>query len=449
MLRSWHAVVRGLMVPLVLPAAAIGCSDSTAINDSGQLSIVHAPDTAGAPGWRLRDTIVVKLTDEEGEPLSGAMIQWSIRLGGGAVEPLADTTDAGGKAAALWTLGDHGLNRLRASSPAGDSVTFDVNASAFRVDAFDSDYKLGCGLLAGAIWCWGGQWGFNNSSSVAPLVQGFLAGGGRAAELVDDSRQYTQIAVDGGGPAFCALDTGGKPWCGLVDWTDPERPRFVVSEAVGMPSLFTIVNVDGSSSGRVFCGLATADSTVWCLEAGEEAHAVAGSPALAALVAGNDWYCGIRADSMAVCWGEGPLGDGKTQSSTVPVPVAGDHRFTKLRAEYAYVCGLTDQAEVFCWTADEAPSLTASDVNDLAIDGDLIMVLQGHTVKDVPGPRNSSVPIQPLTGLDGLPVAELGRGSMSCVRLVDGEIYCWDELWINSTLMLVFSYTPVDSPASN
>lgn len=62
--------------------------------------------------------------------------------------------------------------------------------------------------------------------------------------------------------------------------------------------------------------------------------------------------CGITPAGAAYCWGDntfGQLGDGTTQSTTVPVPVTGGHVFTAISAGPLFTCGLTSSGAAWCW----------------------------------------------------------------------------------------------------
>lgn len=73
------------------------------------------------------------------------------------------------------------------------------------------------------------------------------------------------------------------------------------------------------------------------------------APPFDTLVAAGFYTCGLTSAGEAYCWGHNgysELGDGnQPENSTVPVPVAGGHRFIMLTPR----CGLTADGEVYCW----------------------------------------------------------------------------------------------------
>ncbi len=75
-------------------------------------------------GVTLPDSIVVRVVDQNGSPMAGQQVVWSVTGGGGSVTPGAVTTDRYGKARAVWTLGSApGTNEVQASI-AGLSAVF-------------------------------------------------------------------------------------------------------------------------------------------------------------------------------------------------------------------------------------------------------------------------------------------------------------------------------------
>jgi hypothetical protein len=191
------------------------------------------------------------------------------------------------------------------------------------------------------------------------------------------------------------------------------------------------------------------------------AAAVPASPALENLhissSAASPFYCGLRADSVGVCWGAGPLGDGTSSSSTTPVVVSGDHRFQDLAVGDGFACGLTAAGEVWCWGKDWVngvggapdllePVLAVSGASEIAANDIFSVALKSGEMIAWEGAGFDAMPLPGFTdiaGLDGLSVAGFALNSNSCVRLTDRQIYCWDKMWNGSTAAKFDLYTPV------
>lgn len=71
-----------------------------------EVSAVSGDSQSGAPGETLGDPLVVNVTDASGDPVPGVLVSWAVAGAGGALEPLAETTNDQGNAAAVWTLGE-------------------------------------------------------------------------------------------------------------------------------------------------------------------------------------------------------------------------------------------------------------------------------------------------------------------------------------------------------
>jgi alpha-tubulin suppressor-like RCC1 family protein len=111
--------------------------------------------------------------------------------------------------------------------------------------------------------------------------------------------------------------------------------------------------------------------------------------------AGGLHTCGVTSSS-AYCWGSGPLGDGSTASSSVPVAVTGGLTFSEVTAGAFVSCGLTTTAAPYCWGYLEASS-------------------------------SSSVPV-PVRGGHGFSVLTIGDGygpGHACGLTTSGAAYCW------------------------
>ncbi len=345
MIPSRHA---GLM--LIAMLSTVACNDQTTEPLPADLVIVQAPSTVGAPGWELIDTLIVRAVDPSGAPRAGVEVTWVVRQGGGSIAPTTDETDADGLAKAVWTLGStSGVNRVRAGTLEGAQANFESTGEAFRVDRLSAEDGFACGLRAGALWCWGAPfWGNSSPVSVAPN-----AGANFTPGLVDDTHHFVDLAV--AGPSVCGLDGVGMVWCATAQSPTPTQISDLpaIRQIAGALLGFTYLR------SPQYCGSAAADSTAWCWTLASPPSQVIASPALraiwlsrgnafgAAVVPYGDYRaCGLQADSVAVCWGVGPAGDGPVGSGMdSAVVVSGGHRFVELVVGDRFSCGRTTGEE--------------------------------------------------------------------------------------------------------
>ena len=59
------------------------------------------------------------------------------------------------------------------------------------------------------------------------------------------------------------------------------------------------------------------------------------------------------------------------------------------------------------------------------------------------GVNGGGNPMTPLASVSHLPVSDLASNDTSCLRLVDGQVYCFDEIWVNSSTVDIDRYAPV------
>jgi PKD repeat protein len=100
--------------------------------DAKGIAVASGDDQSGAAGSKLRQPLVVQVTDPFGNPISGVPIDWSAG-GGGSVSDASNTTDENGLASVERTLGPAaGQQTTQASSQglAGSPVTFTHTATA-------------------------------------------------------------------------------------------------------------------------------------------------------------------------------------------------------------------------------------------------------------------------------------------------------------------------------
>ena len=89
---------------------------------------VSGDNQNGTPGSRLSNPFVVEAQDEDGEPIEGVRVAFSVTAGGGSLSETSDVTDEDGHAQTTLTLGSApGVNSVRASVSDVDPVTFSTS----------------------------------------------------------------------------------------------------------------------------------------------------------------------------------------------------------------------------------------------------------------------------------------------------------------------------------
>lgn len=93
------------------------------------LRYVSGDAQQAAPGDPLAEPLVVEVINGDGDPVEGETVTFRVRSGGGAAAPESAATDANGRSATSWTLGDRaGLQTLEASIASGGHVLFTAMA---------------------------------------------------------------------------------------------------------------------------------------------------------------------------------------------------------------------------------------------------------------------------------------------------------------------------------
>ncbi|HUF35812.1 MAG TPA: Ig-like domain-containing protein [Gemmatimonadales bacterium] len=121
-----------VLVPEGRTPVETGFSVSAVAASANGLRVVSGADQTALAGEVLPDPLVVEVTDAFGNPIEGVTITWTPE-GGGSVSAATATTDAGGVASVVRTLGStSGLQRTLASSEglAGSPAVFLHTAAA-------------------------------------------------------------------------------------------------------------------------------------------------------------------------------------------------------------------------------------------------------------------------------------------------------------------------------
>jgi hypothetical protein len=115
-----HPVGTSASLTATFTATAVAGAGSTITLDSGD-------GQTGSVGSALPESLVVKVADGFGNPVSGVAVQWSVLSGGGSISPETSTSGDDGRAAAERVLGPgSGIQTAQASASgfSGSPVTF-------------------------------------------------------------------------------------------------------------------------------------------------------------------------------------------------------------------------------------------------------------------------------------------------------------------------------------
>lgn len=121
--RFWRAAL--------LTAVLAGCdADAVSPDRAAALRSVAGADQAALPGETLPEPLRVRVEDAAGNPVRGAVVQWTVALGGGALDVAQSETDGEGYASVVWTLGAaSGEQRVEARVPGAAPVIFGALAT--------------------------------------------------------------------------------------------------------------------------------------------------------------------------------------------------------------------------------------------------------------------------------------------------------------------------------
>ncbi|PTL59482.1 Ig-like domain-containing protein [Paraconexibacter algicola] len=233
-----------------------------------------------------------------------------------------------------------------------------------------------------------------------------------SAAQLDAGASHTCAVRDGGVVCLGANDAGQLGDGSLTSSSEPVSVR--------LPAGRTATAV--SAGGQHSCAILD-DGSARCWGAGGSGQLGAGtrrgSPTSVAVQlpagrtaravdAGAEHTCAILDDGAAVCWGEGEsgrLGNGTTDSSSVPVPVQlpAGRTATAITAGFSHSCAILDDGGAVCWGAN------------------VVGQLGNGTTSRSPVP----VPV-PVALPAGRTATAISVGnSHSCAILDDDRVVCW------------------------
>ena len=439
-------------------------ASSAAPNVPTAVIVIGGNGQRGPVGLTLSESLVVRVTDQDGINVAGVTVTWTVTGGGGSLSPGGSITNTAGITKAAWTLGAATGPQGTAASVAGVAPA-PFSATAFTPFVFSTVSSGGiyldahtCGITeAGETYCWGaGGYGrLGNGSTGSSAIPVRVSGG------------LTFTSVTAGGYHTCALTSGGQAYCwgrnnagqlGNGSTTDAATP-------VLLSGGLTFVSLDAgayntcgvTSSGAAYCWGANTDGQ---LGDGSTTSRLAAVPVTGGLTfstvsaGGNteqSHTCGVTTTGAAYCWGKNGFGQlGSSSSSTAPVAVSGGLSFETVDAGGYHTCGRATSGTIYCWGYNFYGQLgngsTASSSMPVAVSGGIAFAFVriggwtscgatstgagycwgwGHYGARGDG-LGTDVQTTPTPILGGLAFARVTPGSyQNCGRTTTGKAYCW------------------------
>jgi alpha-tubulin suppressor-like RCC1 family protein len=302
----------------------------------------------------------------------------------------------------------------------GVSVSAEITvASLMPIASVSAAFYHTCAVTpGGTAYCWG-----SNSS-------GALGDGTR-----DDSSMPVSVS---GGLSFASITTGEHHTCGVttadVAYCWGRNLFGQIGDGTTIDTTMPVQVADGlafrslsagedhtcglATSGLVYCWgrnhagqLGSDSSPDTCGDSREPCSTrpvpVSGGLTFAAVSAFSHGHsCGIDTGGEAYCWGynsDGQLGDGSTEASPIPIPVAGGLNFEATAVGFLHTCGATSNGTAYCWGMNWYGELG-----------------------DGTAERHNRLTPTPVVGDRAF--ASISAGAYhTCGLTTDGRAYCWGQ----------------------
>jgi hypothetical protein len=205
------ASVAGVATPVVFTTTALAGPPTA-------LAIVSGNNQTAVTGSTLPSALVVKVTDQYGNAVSGVTVNFVVTAGSGSLGAASATTGADGQTQVTWTLGSVGANTVQASSGTMVPVTFSANAlpgppaSVTTVSGNNQTATVGAALAAPLVVYVADQQ--NNPLSGVTVNFAITGGGGSlgAASALTGSNGQAQVSAALGtvaGPVTISASVAG------------------------------------------------------------------------------------------------------------------------------------------------------------------------------------------------------------------------------------------------
>jgi alpha-tubulin suppressor-like RCC1 family protein len=306
----------------------------------------------------------------------------------------------------LTSIGDGTAGTVRVPTVAG-------MGRPFTSATFGSVF--GCGIDAGAAWCWGSGNGFGylgNGQASSTAIMPVAVSGGLTFSSITAGTSHT-CALTPAGAAYCwGAEFAGVLGDGVIATTNNEFKTTPTAVLGGI--VFASL-----SAGKLHnCGL-TAAGVAWCwgynatgqLGDGTKTDRaqpvqVGGGLTFASISAGETSTCAVTAAGAGYCWGQyNRVGDpnGSTDK-TAPALIPGGLTFSQISTGWSHSCALTTAGTAYCW-------------------GENFYGQMGN------GASGSSTVVRSLTPVSGgLTFTRIiTRENVTCGVTTANALYCWGQ----------------------
>ena len=139
------------------------------------LTKVSGDNQSGTPGNALANPFVVEVKDEDGDPIAGIRVSFSVTAGGGSLSETSAVATANGRAQTTLTLGSEpGVNSVQASVPGVDPVTFSTSVEA-KILVAAANRPVMYWIAGGALYRLSGA----KEAKIAESANGVAVGGSK------------------------------------------------------------------------------------------------------------------------------------------------------------------------------------------------------------------------------------------------------------------------------
>ena len=136
---------------------------------------VSGDNQSGTPGNALAAPFVVEVQDEDGEPIAGHSVTFSVTAGGGSLSETSATADEDGLAETTLTLGSQvGINSVQASVSGVDPVIFSTSIDA-KILVAAANRPVMYWIAGGGLYSLSGA----KEAKIAESANGVAVGGGK------------------------------------------------------------------------------------------------------------------------------------------------------------------------------------------------------------------------------------------------------------------------------